>query len=395
MKVNSISFYDKFICKGAECKGSCCEGWLIPVDDDSYQKYMSMKGLDGLKLFLSIGKKNGMRVLNKNTRSCPFWDKDRLCYLQKKYGEDCLCKVCSAYPRIVYNYGPCAEEYLDLSCPSVMELFLDNIDNIELITGQKDITYELYGTNDDAEYFEFLDLLRSRAIEIIEDEKLTIGQVYYYLVYLGKSLQKLFLSMDLGAGEDRQDELLKNIYEKGKLLIKEETDYQVKELFIDIVTIDKLMTGGFYHRKLKKRSKLLYILCNRYFKQFGKMNVNEIDELLKDFQNEESKELYIDGKISYNRFLRQYLKYNLMMQFMELYEDFSFIRKFTFPVIRGNLLSMLLYLLINKQEHVGNMDKEEFCMLISAFHRRGTYHNDIMDGFFNIVYDRCLKYDSI
>ncbi len=41
---------DGFICIGAECEDTCCKGWKIGIDKDSYRAYRREKGAFGYRL---------------------------------------------------------------------------------------------------------------------------------------------------------------------------------------------------------------------------------------------------------------------------------------------------------------------------------------------------------
>ena len=43
-------YYEKFSCIASRCKDSCCAGWEIDIDEDSYAYYNSVEGEFGTRL---------------------------------------------------------------------------------------------------------------------------------------------------------------------------------------------------------------------------------------------------------------------------------------------------------------------------------------------------------
>lgn len=43
-------YYEKFSCIASRCKDSCCAGWEIDIDEDSYAYYNSVEGKFGKRL---------------------------------------------------------------------------------------------------------------------------------------------------------------------------------------------------------------------------------------------------------------------------------------------------------------------------------------------------------
>ena len=50
MKFRIPDYYDKFKCIGSDCTDSCCAGWDITVNDETYEKYTLVKGSFGDRL---------------------------------------------------------------------------------------------------------------------------------------------------------------------------------------------------------------------------------------------------------------------------------------------------------------------------------------------------------
>ena len=114
------SYYKTFQCIADKCEHSCCIGWEIDIDEDSYDYYMGIEGAFGerLKEQTVTEDEEHSFVLRKNGW-CPFLDQNKLCDIYSELGEEALCEVCTEYPRFVVEYGDVREKSLSVSCEEV------------------------------------------------------------------------------------------------------------------------------------------------------------------------------------------------------------------------------------------------------------------------------------
>ena len=54
MKTVVPDYYPAFRCKADKCEHTCCAGWEIDIDDDTYTYYKSIGGRMGEKLMNAI-----------------------------------------------------------------------------------------------------------------------------------------------------------------------------------------------------------------------------------------------------------------------------------------------------------------------------------------------------
>jgi len=137
--VLKVEFYDDFSCIADSCSFTCCQGWEIIVDIDTYNKWKSNEMKFGF-----ISKNVKTKKVNKETQyfikmgnkmHCPFLDEKELCDIVIKYGEDNLSKACSLFPRQENAFENLIEYSLSCACPTVVDL-INNID------GKMKISYE-------------------------------------------------------------------------------------------------------------------------------------------------------------------------------------------------------------------------------------------------------------
>ncbi|WP_299809715.1 flagellin lysine-N-methylase [uncultured Shewanella sp.] len=115
------SFVTNFSCIGGECEDSCCYGWSIHIDKQSYKKTLAHSELKALaKTALKKVKKSeqiwAQAVLNEEG-ACGFLDENNLCQIHAKAGEALLSNTCKTYPRMAHMRGGDRYDSLSLSCP--------------------------------------------------------------------------------------------------------------------------------------------------------------------------------------------------------------------------------------------------------------------------------------
>ncbi|WP_297517619.1 flagellin lysine-N-methylase [uncultured Clostridium sp.] len=137
MKQETIQYrgYNDFKCTADKCRHTCCMGWQINIDDKTYKKYEDSTYLKkdmSLNFIKGRNEEEGDIISMKLTKDgfCTFLQKDFLCELHSKCGEDFLCDTCRIYPRGINVVGKVIEKHLYSSCPAMVEGFLLNNDKL-------------------------------------------------------------------------------------------------------------------------------------------------------------------------------------------------------------------------------------------------------------------------
>lgn len=99
-----MSVLDKFSCIADKCKHSCCIGWEIDIDDETYELYKNVNGDFGRRLMANIRTEGGCHsfILDDNER-CPFLNDKNLCDIILNLGEEYLSDICNEHPRFYVN----------------------------------------------------------------------------------------------------------------------------------------------------------------------------------------------------------------------------------------------------------------------------------------------------
>ena len=173
-------YYDEFSCIASRCKDSCCAGWEIDIDEDSYAYYRSVEGTFGRRLNESIYEADesddggGYRFRLKGKKRCAMLNDNNLCDLYTALGEEALCEVCTEYPRFSIIYGNVEQKALSLSCEEVGRILF------ERTAPEKLVDIELPGSCDDGEddpaVVAFFEWVQEEAAAILQNRKHSIAE---------------------------------------------------------------------------------------------------------------------------------------------------------------------------------------------------------------------------
>jgi lysine-N-methylase len=123
-------YVEQFRCIAAACEDTCCQGWSVPIDQATYEKYSaieSMKPHLGTIIVLNpqgAQRSDFARISTSSTSACFFFDDERLCSIQKQHGPSLLSSTCENYPRAIAKNSGVVERSLSLSCPEAARLTL-------------------------------------------------------------------------------------------------------------------------------------------------------------------------------------------------------------------------------------------------------------------------------
>ncbi|EKQ55515.1 MULTISPECIES: flagellin lysine-N-methylase [unclassified Clostridium] len=144
INILKVTNYDEFKCTADKCKFTCCEGWDINIDVDTYNKWEKENNniISNVKIKKGGGKTE--YFINKNTHeTCPFLDRKGLCEIVKSHGEEYLSSTCHMFPRIENVFEDKKELSLSCACPEVVELISKITKNLETDFNLKNDLLEL------------------------------------------------------------------------------------------------------------------------------------------------------------------------------------------------------------------------------------------------------------
>ena len=197
------SYYETFRCVGSACEDTCCRGWRVPVDKQTYEKYQACShSALGPKLQtlvqISAAAQNddSFAEIQLISGVCPFLSSG-LCEIHATLGEEFLCKNCSSYPRMMSEVEGVLERSLDLSCPEAARLALTNPEPILFVEtdGETDDTsrssvgiVDTTNSQDPEKPYRYVHEIRSLMISLLQNRAYPLAQ---RVLVLGRLCDKL------------------------------------------------------------------------------------------------------------------------------------------------------------------------------------------------------------
>lgn len=132
-RVLQPDYVSLFSCISSQCEDTCCRGWRIAIDDETYRLYKGLvadgdsvlsKGCFTETSQTELPGAAAEIVLREN--ACPFLDDEKLCRIQSMHGGKHLSFVCGQFPRQYVSVNGMLEMSLKLSCPEAARLALLN-----------------------------------------------------------------------------------------------------------------------------------------------------------------------------------------------------------------------------------------------------------------------------
>jgi len=123
-------YSQKFRCLGKDCDENCCNGWSIPVDQqtlDTYRQHPTMKPFADHLIVIDTQSSHpgeAARMPLTNSGTCAFLNEEKLCGIHAHFGPGLLSNACATYPREISHHKGRPEAALNLSCPEAARLTL-------------------------------------------------------------------------------------------------------------------------------------------------------------------------------------------------------------------------------------------------------------------------------
>lgn len=114
MKLYAPEYYKSFKCIADKCTHSCCIGWEIDIDSDTYNKYSELTCEFGKKILDTVEPYPVPCFRLDGNERCPHLNEQGLCRIIINLGKDYLCKICREHPRFYLDtevgFGMACEE---------------------------------------------------------------------------------------------------------------------------------------------------------------------------------------------------------------------------------------------------------------------------------------------
>lgn len=134
MKLIRPQYFRDFQCLAGQCGDTCCAGWEICIDPESYKKYQGISGPLGERLRANIlCSEEGYEFALRPGKRCPFLNDQNLCELILELGQDSLCEICREHPRFYEEFGDYTLTGLGLCCEEAARLILTQDARLEIL----------------------------------------------------------------------------------------------------------------------------------------------------------------------------------------------------------------------------------------------------------------------
>lgn len=187
-------YFDQFICTADKCEDTCCAGWKIVIDKETYRKYKKYNG--DFKTDL----RKGINTLSKTFKQdrekrCAFLNEKNLCDLYLAMGEDGFCNTCKNYPRHIEEFEGVREISLSVSCPEVAKILMERKSPVTFVSYEKEGDEEF--DNFDPFLFSVLEDARSMMINILQNRSLTLRTRISLILELAYDIEEKINNKDM------------------------------------------------------------------------------------------------------------------------------------------------------------------------------------------------------
>lgn len=312
MKTRVPDYYKDFKCIADKCEDTCCAGWEIVIDEETYEKYEKVEGNFGLRLKNEIIEDEGEHIFVLKGNDCAFLNKNKMCDIYSELGEDALCYTCQQYPRYTEEFGSIREVGLSLSCPEAARIILNDSKKVEFTLSEDDGMVTDYN---DISYDMFMQIISSRKIifDILQDRSIPLENRIAVILKFAQDMQK---KIDGNC-----------IEEISEIRKKYENDEFIKK-YIDEI------------KEFRDNGEKKYNNIIKYFKEYQQLDhINEkwpkiLEESINYFNKKESYKEYLQEHQEFNSYhsadefeYEQLIVYFIFRYFMKAVYDYDVIAK--------------------------------------------------------------------
>ncbi|NOW91209.1 lysine-N-methylase [Clostridium beijerinckii] len=214
MKTIVPHYYKNFKCIASKCTDTCCAGWEIIIDDETYRNYNKVSGEFGERLRANLtlyeDGEPGFVLQNNN---CPFLNKNNLCDIYTELGEKSLCYTCKTYPRLIEEYSNLREMGISLSCTEATRLILQDP---KPITFEVSDDYEIEDPYDDINFDISVQLISARkmALDILQDRSVDLNHRIALVINFAHDIQEEINKNDLSKTKNIVNRYSRESYKK-------------------------------------------------------------------------------------------------------------------------------------------------------------------------------------
>lgn len=392
-------YMKNFSCIGPACEDSCCIGWRVDLDKQTYLKYKKIQNSDLKPIFNKmVNRKHSQKTDSSygkikmgNNGRCPFLNDENLCNVHGNLGEDYLSDTCALYPRYLRKVDGKFERSATISCPEVARLVLLNPNGIifEHIEEDEDIRIKIHSTFDTEAHLylnkpqrQFWDI-RLFSLSLLQNKKYTLAERLIILGIVYKKIEKLYLN-NLTKDIPVILESIGTMIETGGLkeeLEKIPTNTQIQMRLAKEMTDKKVIQGVTSQRYLECLKETLLGI--------GHIEGEKLENILQKYEE------------NYNKYLTPYLKekeyilenYLVNEYFKEMMPFGSYKSIWDSYIFICVLYSMVKLHMIGMAGHHKGLNDDITINLIQSFSKVVLHNNQYIQGIIKLLKDN--EYDSL
>lgn len=342
MKVRVPDYFKDFKCIASECEDTCCAGWGIVIDDETYKKYEKVEGAFGDRLRSEIVHDAGENIFVLKGNDCPFLNENKLCDIYNEVGEDALCYTCREYPRYTETFGTLREVGISLSCPEAARIILRDQMKAAFELSENDEEVSTYNDINDKLYIELMEC-RKIIFDIIQNRNIGLNNRVAVVINFTKEIQ------------DKIDE--SEILDIKFVREKYSNESFVKEV---ISNLQK------YKNKENDKYNNIHEFIN-VFKRLKHITPNDplgLDDAIRYFwQSEDDKEVYLAKHKSFNKYyedsmykFEHILVYFIFRYFMKAVFDYDVSAKMKTAIVSYLMIKELCVVRFTEEGELTDAD---------------------------------------
>lgn len=372
MFTKAIDFYDDFKCLKDKCPYTCCEGWSVAVDDETYENHRKEKGIRSLKLKLLLkSNKDKIHIFKNIKNKCAYCTREGLCSFQSENRMDLVPKVCKAYPGRCISYGEITEITLELSCYKAALLFVKNPMRHQFVesNASSPIVWKL--NNDDEKYCKLLMKASEEILDFWWKDDLMLPEKMQHIYEFTYVIQETLVTKGRDAANNITIPLSNEL--KAKICIKHSPGKCAGYAFFSMELVDHLIFKWMANRSINNSSKFIREMVACYEASFGQLEINKADTI---FCEKVERMFVNDGNLK--TLFQSYFAYLLQQTFCQAYEDYYIIKPMLLALLHTQIL---LVLFVAKTEESGTLSDEQKAALICNVEKT-IRHNESFDDYF-------------
>ncbi|MDY7227573.1 flagellin lysine-N-methylase [Hyalangium sp. s54d21] len=207
----------EFQCLAERCEDTCCVGLRVPVSEERLWQLRQVVagGPDEARVDAVVHVEPARPpserafIEMRSDGSCPFFDTERLCSLQRRYGEQVLSDACVSFPRVAWKTAEGVEVAGSLACPEMARLVLLKEGAPELVPGpmaqvpRPEAARPMPGTPGDA-YVVHFEAIRAAALRLLHRGEFPLASRLAMLGQLAFRLDSVFRGAEPFEGDAAQ-----------------------------------------------------------------------------------------------------------------------------------------------------------------------------------------------